>query len=291
MRRTLLRASARLGRAISLVVLATLGTILLTRLAPGYFSDMQELDAAHAASTQIRLARLQASQGSVTDLLQSEGRLLLHADFGTSRHFDLPVSALLRERAWVSGRILLAGTLSSWALAISLSLLLSARRGRRWDAVLSATTALLLALPIGALATLCLLLNVAGPVFALALLVGTRDFKFLYRILRESWQAPHILYARAQGLTVAQTVGFHLLASVGREILALAMTSFTLALSALVPVEVIFDVPGLGQLAWNAAMNRDLPVLVAVTALMASCVAFAGLFTSSNRTLDQSLCA
>jgi len=53
------------------------------------------------------------------------------------------------------------------------------------------------------------------------------------------------------------------------------------ALSALVPVEVIFGVPGLGQLAWNAAMSRDLPVLLAVTMIMAIAVAIAG--TASDR--------
>jgi peptide/nickel transport system permease protein len=44
-----------------------------------------------------------------------------------------------------------------------------------------------------------------------------------------------------------------------------------------VPVEVIFSVPGLGQLAWNAAMNRDLPVLLAVTTIMAIAVSVAGM--------------
>jgi peptide/nickel transport system permease protein len=44
-----------------------------------------------------------------------------------------------------------------------------------------------------------------------------------------------------------------------------------------VPVEVIFNVPGLGELAWNAALNRDLPVLLAVTVIMALAVTLAGM--------------
>jgi peptide/nickel transport system permease protein len=55
--------------------------------------------------------------------------------------------------------------------------------------------------------------------------------------------------------------------------------SLVTALSALVPVEVLFDVPGLGQLAWNAAMNRDLPVLLAVTLLMALAVTSSGMLS------------
>jgi peptide/nickel transport system permease protein len=60
------------------------------------------------------------------------------------------------------------------------------------------------------------------------------------------------------------------------------MTSFVLALSAVVPIEVVFDVPGLGQLAWNAAMNRDLPVLLAVTLLLAAGVGIAALSADSR---------
>jgi peptide/nickel transport system permease protein len=60
-------------------------------------------------------------------------------------------------------------------------------------------------------------------------------------------------------------------------LLALATLSIVNALSALVPVEVVFSVPGLGQLAWNAAMNRDLPVLLGVTMIMAVAVTFAGM--------------
>jgi ABC-type dipeptide/oligopeptide/nickel transport system permease component len=54
----------------------------------------------------------------------------------------------------------------------------------------------------------------------------------------------------------------------------------------MVPVEVIFDVPGVGQLAWSAAMNRDLPVLLAVTLMMATAVACAGLISHPARTLE-----
>jgi ABC-type dipeptide/oligopeptide/nickel transport system permease component len=57
-------------------------------------------------------------------------------------------------------------------------------------------------------------------------------------------------------------------------------------MAALIPIEVIFNVPGIGQLAWNAVMNRDMPVLVAVTAIMATGVALASMFSNSNHTLE-----
>jgi ABC-type dipeptide/oligopeptide/nickel transport system permease component len=72
------------------------------------------------------------------------------------------------------------------------------------------------------------------------------------------------------------------------ELIALMMTSVVIALSLAVPVEVIFDVPGLGQLAWTAALNRDLPVLLEVTLLLALCVGVAAVFTTPAKTVEVS---
>ena len=38
-----------------------------------------------------------------------------------------------------------------------------------------------------------------------------------------------------------------------------------MALGAAIPIEVICDSPGIGQLAWQAALGRDLPLLVNMT--------------------------
>jgi len=52
------------------------------------------------------------------------------------------------------------------------------------------------------------------------------------------------------------------------ELLALAGVSVTMAFSAAIPIEAVGDVPGIGQLAWQAALGRDLPVLVSLTLLL-----------------------
>jgi peptide/nickel transport system permease protein len=120
--------------------------------------------------------------------------------------------------------------------------------------------------------------------------IAVRDFKMIYSLLRNISSAPQLFYARAQGFSTARIIRAHLLPSLPGELLALAMTSFVLALSAVVPIEVVFDVPGLGQLAWNAAMNRDLPVLLAVTLLLAVSIGVAALFADS-RTEREPACA
>jgi peptide/nickel transport system permease protein len=136
---------------------------------------------------------------------------------------------------------------------------------------------LLLAVPTAAMATLCLLANDGGPVLVMALLLAARDFKFLHRTLRKAWLDPHLLHARAQGIGTSRLLRAHILPAIAPQLPALASLSIVTALSALVPVEVIFNVPGIGALAWNAAMNRDLPVLLAVTMMMALAVTAAGM--------------
>lgn len=289
--RVVSKIGVRLGRVLSLVLLAALGSVVLMRYSPGYFSDAREMDALHADGARAQVAELQVAQASLPALLASELRRWLHGDLGISRHYNVPVTGLLEHRAGTSARLMFGGIALGWAIALALALPLSALRGNRGELLVTSSTAALLAVPVGVLATVCLLTNVGGPVSVLASLVAVRDFKLVYRLLRDAWEAPHLLYARAQGMCFRQTVFIHLLPVLTREVFALALMSVVVALSSLVPIEVIFDLPGLGQLAWSAAMNRDLPVLTAVTAVLAACVGIAGLFGSPEQQTEVAQCA
>jgi peptide/nickel transport system permease protein len=44
--------------------------------------------------------------------------------------------------------------------------------------------------------------------------------------------------------------------------------SVSLAIGAAIPVEALCGLAGIGQLAWQAALARDLPVLVSITVLV-----------------------
>lgn len=278
-----MRFLRRALRLLSLVVLAVLGTSLLMYVAPGYFSDAREMDAAHAGVARADLVSLQAQQSTLPRLLRSEIHGWLRGDLGTSRQYGTPVSSLIAERSALSAKLLLSGVALGWLAALLLTLPLGMQRSSVPEVFLVCGTALLLAVPAGLLATLCMVTGHGGPVLVLALLVGVRDIKLLQRMARTAWAAPYILHARAQGISTWRILGIHVLASLRHDLLALAVMSFTLALSALVPVEVIFDHPGLGQLAWSAAMNRDLPVLTVVTAIMAMCVGLASLSAETRR--------
>jgi len=264
-----------LARTFVILLLVIAGSTFLVRSAPGYFTDAREMDARYAAAARADLSEEAAREGSLLHLLASEIRGWTRGDAGLSRQYGVPVLDLLEPRLLVTGDLLLRALLLSWVLAVSVALLSST--GRHPSLLWQAPATLLMAIPTAAMATLCLLAGHGGPVLVMALLLAPRDFKFLHRTLRKAWLDSHVLEARARGIGARRLLWAHVLPSIAPQIAALASLSIVTALSALVPVEVIFNVQGLGQLAWNAALNRDLPVLLAVTMIMALAVAFSGM--------------
>ncbi len=270
-----------LARAFAVVLMVMIGTTVLVRFAPGYFSDIREMDARYANTARAQLAQEAARDKSLGQLFSEEASAWRHGSAGISRQFGVPVLDLIRPRLAVTGVPLLRSLLLAWTLAGIGSLLASV--ARRTSVLWHAPATVLLAIPSAALATLCLLLNSGGPVMVMALLLAARDFKFVHRTLRKIWSEPFLFQARAQGLRFNRLLFAHVLPATVTQLAALASISIVTALSALVPVEVIFDVPGLGKLAWNAALNRDLPVLLAITLIMALAVTISG-YAPGDRT-------
>ena len=279
---SLLRA---LARALVIVLLVILGSTLLVRWAPGYLSDAREMDAQYSGVVRAELAAESARSRSVTQMIANELVGWAHGDAGVSRQFGIPVLQLLRPRLAVTAGLLLRSIALAWSLALCASLIAATRQrpGVLWQA----PATLLLAVPTAAMATLCLLTGSGGPVLVMALLLAARDFKFLHRILRQAWFEPHLLHARAQGIPARRLLAVHVAPAMLTQLAPLAGLSIVTALSALVPVEVLFDVPGLGQLAWNAALNRDLPVLLAATMIMALGVTLAGMLAGGQDAQSQ----
>ena len=265
----------RLARALVIVVMVVAGSTVLMRFAPGYLSDAREMDARYGDAARQELSAEAARSTTLKQMLSTEFGGWTHGDLGVSRQYDVPVLELILPRIAITTGLLLRAISLAWTLALCLALVSSA--GRSPSLLWQFPSTLLLAVPIAAMATICMLTDHGGPVLVMMLLVAARDFKFLDRILRKAWRDPHLLQARAQGLSTTRLVYAHILPSITSQLLALATLSLVTALSAMVPVEVIFSVPGLGQLAWNAAMNRDLPVLLAVTMFMAVAVTLAGM--------------
>lgn len=276
--RLLASIAVRLGRAGLIVLLVIVGSAALVRYAPGYLSDAREMDSRYAGTARAELSEEASRSGSWGRIVSGELRAWMRGGLGMSRQYAVPVMELIRPRLAVTGGLMLRSIVSAWSLALTASILASV--GRNPSRLWQLPSTVLLAVPTAALATVCLLADAGGPVLTMTLLLAARDYKFLDALLRAAWRAPHLLMARAQGIGTRRLLLAYVLPGVLAQLSALATLSILTALGAVVPVEVLFNLPGVGQLAWNAALNRDIPVLLAVTALMAMAVTCAGMMPS-----------
>jgi len=105
--------------------------------------------------------------------------------------------------------------------------------------------------------------------WAIALVVFPHVYRYAKNQLVATSQAPHVVAAQAKGLSSWRVLWAHIFIPAAPQLAALAGISVSLAFGASIPIEVICDSPGVGQLAWRAALDRDLPLLVTITVLVA----------------------
>jgi peptide/nickel transport system permease protein len=99
----------------------------------------------------------------------------------------------------------------------------------------------------------------------LGLIVLPKIFRYARNLLARTSSLPHVLTARAKGLGGIRVLLWHVLPVAAPQLLALAGVSVSVAFAAAIPVEALCDLPGIGQLAWKAALGRDLELLVNLT--------------------------
>jgi peptide/nickel transport system permease protein len=270
-------------KLLLLAALAIVGALLcatIVRFAPGYGVDEHELDSRLSASSRDAIRnQLQLGNG----LLSYYGSYisgLFHGNLGTSAFLERPVAGLLKERAPFTARTVFLGWISAWAAASSLSLL--ALRWQTWPLGYSATaaTGILIALPTAVVALLCVYLR--APLFlGITVITLPKLFRYQHNILAQAHTQPFVLAARARGVSPVRILFRHVLPVAWSPLLALIGVSASLALGAAIPLEALSDSPGVGQLAWQAALNRDLPLLTSITLFVTLVTAGVNLFSGT----------
>jgi peptide/nickel transport system permease protein len=256
-----------LGRGIIILLLSGLAGATLIRLAPGFGLDERVLDTRLSADSLRTIQREHFAKQNVLIFYVQFLRGLLRGDAGRSIVFAQPVGLLVRERAGTTFQTVMAGLGYGWSAAVLLAILATVTRRAATVLAVMAVSGSLLSIPSAVLATICLLLRLS-PAFAIGAVVFPRVFPNAYEQLRASLAAPHVLTARAKGLPATRLFVFHVVPSALMPLVALAGVSMTLAFGASIPVEALADSPGLGQLAWQAALGRDVAVLVSITLLL-----------------------
>ena len=254
------------ARIVATILLGGLLGATLLRVAPGFGINDEELDPRLSHASVLALRQNQPGENLLAFYFHHLTRLI-HGDLGFSRTFERPVSQLLRERAPETLELVGIGLLLGWTLAFALALLTVMARSWSLDLCSSVLSGILLCLPAALLALLFALTR--APVrLVLALIIFPKVFRYSRSLLARSAAMPHVLTARAKGLGQLRILFWHVLPTAISQLLALAGVSVSLAFAAAIPVEALCDLPGIGQLAWKAALGRDLYLLVNLTMIV-----------------------
>jgi peptide/nickel transport system permease protein len=226
---------------------------LMVRFSPGFGVDERQLDATLSSETKQALR---------------ESHNVFAGSLGFSQSLNRPIRDLLAERAPKTATLMATGVAGGWMLALLFAVPPVAFRRPSLAAAFSVFSGASACLPAAGLA-LVLFRFGASTEWMIPLILFPRLYQFASGLLRQSYNMPHVLLARAKGISGARVFFQHVLPPARGQMIALAAVSVNMAFGASVAVEAICDRAGLGQLAWKAALSRDLPVLVVLTALVA----------------------
>ncbi len=252
---------------VATVLLGGLLSATLVRFAPGFDTDEAQLDP-HLNSESIQaLQKARLDQHNIFLFYSHALQRTAHGDFGTSLSLGQPVGLLLRQRVPLTLELVGVGWLLSWTAVLALALSAAWLRVLAYDTLATVLTGTFLCIPAAVLALLSVLWNVPGAI-AIALIIFPRDYRYARNLLAKAYTRTHIVTARAKGLGELRILFWHVVPLVGPQLLAVAGVSVSLALGAAIPVEALCGLAGVGQLAWQAALSRDLPLLMNITVLV-----------------------
>ena len=297
-----LQAGLGFLRQAMLLAGIAIAVFLLIRIVPGDVVDSMALEGSldDEAIAALR-AELGLDAGTLTQFRIWVSRALI-GDFGNSLRFDRPASELILAA--------LPTTLGLAALALAAGLVLGivmAAAAALWPGSAVPSLVEILNLWSIALPTFCVglaailvfsvwlgWLPVIGqwlsPVLILAVDIAGQVAKPLHEDLKEAATASHIRTARAKGLSPARIVLRHLLPNALTTVVALGGLILAGLIGGALTMEVLFGLPGLGTLAYQAISGRDYPVIQAVVLVFAVGVVMVNWATDAiQRSLDPRL--
>ena len=278
------------------LLLASLVVFLVIEIVPGDpAAFMMGLNADPSAVAALR-AELGLDAPAVTRYLDWLAGML-RGDFGLSYTYRVPVADLVAERFWVSLPLTLYALLLSTLIAIPAGVLAAARRGRATDGIVMAATQAGIAIPnfwfamlLVMVFSMTLRLFSAGgfpgweagfwpalqaltlPAIALALPQAAILTRVMRSSLLETMGEDYIRTARAKGLGMHQALWRHALRNALIPVVTILGLQFSFLLAGGIIIEQVFFLPGLGRLAFQGIVQRDLVVVKTVVMLLVGAV-------------------
>ena len=221
---------------------------------------------------------------------------LLHGDLGTSAATQQAVTSLLGNRLANSAFLVLVAGAIAIPLSLGLGVLMAMKRDRTSDHVLSTSTLLVASLPefVIAIALVLILSTSVFHVFPAVSLLGPGQHAwnkpsivvlpaltlilavtpYISRIMRGSMievlESDYVTMARLKGLSERAVIWRH--AVPNAIVPAIQVSALQLAWMAggVIVVEFVFDYPGTGTALINAVTERDVPVVQAISLIIAA---------------------
>jgi peptide/nickel transport system permease protein len=259
---------AKLAAKILITVLigGFLGATLV-RLAPGFGVDESELDARLSAQSIAAMRQARAQEANLPVFYFRYLNRMLHGDLGNSRTLERKVLPLVAERLPETLKSVAIGLALGWSVGLLLAVAVVMSRAWYLDLLGSLFVGVLLCLPAAVLALLFVLAQAPARLL-LGLVVFPKIFRYSRNLLARSSALPHVLTARAKGLGNVRVLVWHILPTAAPQLLALLGVTVSVAFTAAIPMEALCDIPGIGQLAWKAALGRDVALLVNLTMIV-----------------------
>lgn len=239
----------------------------LVRFAPGFGIDEEELDSRLSTQSIQALRETRAADANIFVFYFHYLSRLLRGDLGISRTLQRPVRQLVAERLPETLRSVAAGMALGWTAGFFLAVAVVMSRAWYLDLLGSLLVGVLLCLPAAVLALLFVLAQ-APTRLLLGLIIFPKVFRYSRNLLGRSSALPHVLTARAKGLGNMRVLVWHILPTATPQLLALLGVTVSFAFTAAIPMEALCDMPGIGQLAWKAALGRDVALLVNLTMIV-----------------------
>jgi peptide/nickel transport system permease protein len=273
-------AGGLLRQALLLTAIGV-AVFLLIRIVPGDVVDSMALE---GNLDDEAIAALRAEFGLDTGVVEQfrlwVGRAL-RGEFGESLRFDRPVAELIA--AALPTTLLLAALALVVGLALGIGLAAAAVLWSRspFSVLVEALNLWSIALPTFCIGLAGILVfsiwlgwmpvmgNWILPVLILGLDNAGQLVKPLHQDLKEAVTAAHVRTARAKGLSPARIVLRHLMPTAMTTVVALGGLILAGMIAGALTMEVLFALPGLGSLAYQAISGRDYPVIQAVVLVFA----------------------
>ncbi|AMJ61711.1 ABC transporter permease [Bosea sp. PAMC 26642] len=202
----------------------------------------------------------------------------VRGDFGLSFTSRAPVTDMLGGALIVSITLALSALLIALLVSAPLGTAAAMRPGGGADTAATLLTQTLIAIPAYWMAPMSILVfalwlgwlpsagwNGPASLVLPALVLALRPLAYFTRIIRASMidvlDAPFITAARSRGLSLTQTVMRHGLRNGAMPVITMFALWLAGLLGGSVIVEVIFAIPGMGRLIYEAVINKDIPVL------------------------------